>query len=140
MSSQFKRVPYTDLDPKQQENYNFMKVSAVLADYGFVTMRLSSDWQFADFIAQHIDGIEFLKVQLKGRFWLDKKYFGKGLHIAFPSGGDWYVYPHDELLTEILAMTNLSRTPYWQKNGVHHRGALSQELYKLLMPYKVPKS
>jgi hypothetical protein len=35
----------------------------VLADYGFLTMRLSDDWQGADFIAQHIDGA-FLKVQL----------------------------------------------------------------------------
>ena len=139
MSDQFKRVSYIDLDPKQQENYNYMKVSAVLADYGFVTMRLSSDWKFADFIAQHIDGIKFLKVQLKGRFWLDKKYSGKGLHIAFPVADNWYIYPHDEILTEILATTNLGRTSFWQKNGYHHRGVLSQKLHKLLMPYRVPE-
>jgi hypothetical protein len=35
-------------------------VSAVLADYGFMTMRLRDDWQGADFIAQHVEGAKFL--------------------------------------------------------------------------------
>jgi len=41
----FNRVRYEDLDARQKEAFNFQKVSAVLADYGFVTLRLSSDWQ-----------------------------------------------------------------------------------------------
>lgn len=63
MPHSFERVTYDSLNARQQEAYNFQKVSAVLADYGFVTIRLTSDWQGADFIAQHKDG-EFLKVQL----------------------------------------------------------------------------
>ena len=35
-----KRINYKDLNPRQQEAYNFQKVAAVLADYGFVTLRL----------------------------------------------------------------------------------------------------
>ena len=60
------RIAYHDLNARQQENYNFVKLSAVLADYGFVTMRLSADWQGADLIAQHVDGATFLKIQLSG--------------------------------------------------------------------------
>ena len=41
----FDRKAYRDLNSRQQENYNFQKVSAVLADYGFATLRLSADWQ-----------------------------------------------------------------------------------------------
>ena len=49
------KITYADLNSRQRENYNFQKVSALFADYGFTTMRLSDDWQGADFIAQHID-------------------------------------------------------------------------------------
>ena len=75
----FERVPYEKLNSRQRENYNFQKVSAVLADYGFSTIRLSNDWQGADFIAQHLDGIRFLKVQLKARLTFDRKYMGRDL-------------------------------------------------------------
>lgn len=51
-----RRISYNALNARQKENFNFQKVSAVLADYGFVTLRLCDDWQGADFLAQHIDG------------------------------------------------------------------------------------
>ena len=33
----FKRINYNKLTAKQQESYNFQKVSAVLADIGYTT-------------------------------------------------------------------------------------------------------
>jgi hypothetical protein len=60
------RIKYEQLNARQRENYNYQNLSAVLADYGFVTMRLSDDWEGADLIAQHINGDTFLKIQLKG--------------------------------------------------------------------------
>lgn len=78
-----RKISYNDLNSRQRENYNFPKVSAILADYGFVTPHLTDDWQGADFIAQHIDGETFLKVQLKGRLTLDKKILERILLFAF---------------------------------------------------------
>ncbi len=75
----FQHVDYAALNSRQRENYNFQKVSAVLADYGFTTMRLSSDWKGADFIADHVNGEVFLKVQLKGVLTADAKYQGKDI-------------------------------------------------------------
>ena len=83
---QLKRIRYSSLNSRQKENFNFQKVSAVLADYGFVTLRLSDDWQGADFIAQHIDGTTFARVRLKGRLTFEKKYRGKDLWVAFADG------------------------------------------------------
>ena len=60
----YQKINYKDLSPKQQENYNFHKVSSILADYGFTTIKLYDDWKNADFIAQHRDRKTFLKVQL----------------------------------------------------------------------------
>ena len=34
----FKRISYNELNSRQQENYNFQKVVALLADYGFNCM------------------------------------------------------------------------------------------------------
>jgi hypothetical protein len=58
------RINYPDLNPKQQESYNYHKVSARLADYGYSGILLADDYQGADFLAMHIDGT-ILKVQLK---------------------------------------------------------------------------
>ena len=37
------QINYSDLNSRQRENYNFQKLSAVLADFGFATLRLSDD-------------------------------------------------------------------------------------------------
>lgn len=99
----FNEIQYGDLKAKQQENYNFAKVAAILADYGFTCLRLSDDWQGADFLAYHIDGETTLKVQLKGRLQIAEKYVGKSIFITFPHGGHWYLYPHDEVIGYFLA-------------------------------------
>ncbi|MEN8722553.1 MAG: hypothetical protein ABF335_06665 [Alphaproteobacteria bacterium] len=99
----FKKVEYGGLNSRQKENFNFQKVAAKLADFGFNCLRLTDDWQGADFIACHIDGETFLKVQLKGRLTVDKKYVGKDIYIAFIHNDDCYLYPHDVFLNDLIA-------------------------------------
>lgn len=101
--SRFAPIPYAELNSRQKENYNFHKIAARLADYGFNCLRLTDDWQGADFIACHIDGENFFKVQLKGRLVIDRKYKGKGIHIAFILGDAAYLYDHDQLVAYIEA-------------------------------------
>ena len=80
----FEQITYSKLNARQKENYSYQKVSGVLADYEFVTMRLSDDWHGADFIAQHINGETLLRIQLKSRMSIAKKYLKKDLYICFP--------------------------------------------------------
>ena len=135
ITHRFQRVRYRGLNAREQEAYNFQKISSVLADYGFVTIRLSSDWRGADFIAQHFDGSTFIKVQLKGRFTVDKKYLDRDLHIGFHDGDHWYLYPHDELLKKILESTRISNTESWLKHGSYHFPRLTKKLHALLESY-----
>src|SRR5206468_2739014 len=121
------------LNARQKENYNFQKISAVLAEYGYVTFRFSDDWTCADFIAVHLSG-DVLRVQLKGRLTFDKKYFGNGLFVAFPVDDAWYLYPHDELLSQVLEATNVGATESW-KRGLYSWPRLSKQLVELLAPY-----
>jgi hypothetical protein len=131
----FAKIAYATLNARQKENFNFQKVSAVLADYGFVTFRLSDDWQGADFIALHVSG-EVLRVQLKSRLAFFEKYRNKGLHVAFGDGDTWYLYPHDELLDTILAKTGMSTSSSW-KSGGYTFSRLSKQLRDLLDPYRI---
>ncbi|MGB7585564.1 MAG: hypothetical protein WBM11_12015 [Terriglobales bacterium] len=138
MSIVLHKVEYQRLNARQKENYNFLKLSAVLADYGYTTMRLSDDWQGADFIAQHIDTGQFLKVQLKSRLAFYKKYQDKELYIAFCNEGDWYLYPHDELLELVLTgKKNVCGTKSWDEDGGYSFPNLSVEMRRLLKPYKI---
>ena len=129
------KVSYSELNSRQKENFNFQKVSAVLADYGFVTIRLSDDWQGADFIALRTDG-EVLRVQLKSRLAFYEKYKGKGLFVAFGDSETWYLYPHDEFLITILANTTIGSSASW-KSGGYSFNRLSPQLRALLEPYKI---
>jgi len=131
------RIEYSGLNARQQENYNYQKVSGVLADFGFVTLRLSDDWQGADFIAQHIDGETFLKIQLKSRLTFSKKYLGKDIYIAFQANGEWYLFPHDELMEKVLTETNIGNTGSWKTHGGYSFPGLSQHLRELLSAYKI---
>jgi hypothetical protein len=111
------KVAYKTLNAKQKEAHNFQKVSAALADYGYSTIRLQDDWQGADFIAQHCDGAGFLKVQLKSRAVLAKKYLKKNLCVAFPHMGQWYLYEHDALLAHAVAKGIVAGTTSWDDDG-----------------------
>lgn len=131
---QLQKINYNDLNSKAKEMYNFQKVSAKLADYGFTTMWLNNDWQGADFIAVHIDGITDLKVQLKGRLSFNKKYIGKNIYICFIEDSEIYVYPHDLVLEQI---ENKISDKTYLETGSWSSPKLTRENRELLTPYKL---
>ena len=133
----FKKIAYQDLDSRQKEAYNFQIVSALLAEYGFITIRLTSDWNGADFIAQHFDGKTFLKVQLKGRLSFYKKYRDRDLRICFRENGVWYLYPHDAVLDQLLEAGYFTGTDSWEIQEGYSIGKLSPKLKKFMEPFEL---
>ena len=111
----FAKVCYAKLNSRQQENFNFQKVAGFLAEYGFNCLKLSDDWQGADFLACHINGSDFLKIQLKGRMVIDRKYAGKNIYIAFLDGDECYVYPHDAVRDRVVALGYDFSVRHWPK-------------------------
>ena len=135
----FKKIEYKNLNAKQKESYNYQKVSALLADYGFATIKLDDDWQGADFLALHIDGIKQIKIQLKGRLTFDMKYYGKNIFICFPYKNDWYLYSHDKLLKLFLKKykNTFAQSKSWKKHKSYSWRGLSKENKKLLNKYLI---
>jgi len=110
------KVDYGKLNSRQKETYNFHKVAARLADYGYNSILLSDDWLGADFIAYHNDGERFYRIQLKGRMTIDDKYKGKGLYIAFIDNDRFFIYPHDEMAERIEAAGRVTDSASWSKH------------------------
>lgn len=133
----FTRIKYSDLNSRQQENYNFHKVAGELADYGYTSLKLNDDWQGADFLAVHVNGIDFLKVQLKGRFTIDKKYSGKNIFIAFLDGEDCYIFPHDEVMEKVLALDIINESKSWTKDNSYSWPKPTKWAKTLLSEYKI---
>ena len=135
----FELISYTTLNHRQKENYNFQKIAARLADYGYNSIRLSDDFEGADFIALHIDGETILRVQLKGRMAFHAKYYGKDLHIAFREDDALFVYPHDVLRAEIEAagLIEKSNSKAWVEHGSRSWPRIPQNLRRFLEKYKI---
>ena len=126
------RIEYSDLNPRQKEIFNFQKIAGELADYGYNCIKLADDWQGADFLAYHKDGRDTLKVQLKARLTISKKYAGKSLYIAFPICKRWYLVEHDRLVDLAGKYTNWLDSKSWQQNGNYHSANPNQKLLEAL--------
>lgn len=98
---------YSLLNSKQKEIYNFQIVSAKFAELGFATYRLVDDWNSADFFAVPFNGEPPLKVQLKTRVIINKKYMNKEVFICFRHKNCWYLFPHDELYEYTMKNKNV---------------------------------
>ena len=133
----FQRINPDELNGRQKEIYNFQKSAALLADYGFNCIKLSDDWQGADFLAHHFDGKITLKVQLKARLTVNRKYIGQDLWMNFPSTGSWYLVPHDKLVETIGQNTNWLNTTSWQENGTYSDANPSPRLLEQLLRYRL---
>lgn len=129
------QVEYEKLNARQKEIYNFQKVSAIFADYGFTTIGLSDDWMGADFLAIKFDGSIHLKVQLKGRLTFDKKYIGKDIYICFfdKDRSKWILYPHDELLSSFEE--EIKNTKSWKEKGSYHFPYVSNKNIRKVIEY-----
>ena len=123
------KIDYKKLNSRQQEIYNFQKVSAVFADLGYTTIKLSDDWMGADFIAISFDGTQYLRVQLKSRLTFQKKYTreNKDLLVCFfdQNSKNWYLYNHDEMLESFLP--DIGSSTSWKKHGSYSFPSLSKK-------------
>ncbi len=132
---ELKPIDVDELTAKQKEIYNFQKLAALLADYGFNCIKLDDDWQGADFLAYHKDGSTTLRVQLKGRITICKKYLGKDLYVAFPAFDCWYLVEHDKLVEIARETTPWLDSRSWTNGGQYSNANPSKRMLSRLADY-----
>ena len=137
MAVRLQRAKYDELNAKQKEIYNFQKVAGLLAEYGYNCLKLSDDWQGADFLAYHKDGTQTLKVQLKAHINIKRNYMCKDLYLAFPVRDDWYLILHDDLVCIVGENTKWLNSPSWKNKGEYSSGKPSKELLARLANYAI---
>ena len=139
IQSHINRIAYNKLNGKQKELFNFQKIAATFADYGLNCIKLADDWQGADFLAYNPSDTSTLKVQLKSRLTISKKYCDKGLWIAFPYEGYWYVIEHDSLIKKVGVKTPWLDSPSWKDKGGYSSANISQGLLEILIEDRLGK-
>ena len=146
------KIGYQDLKGSiAKRNYNFAKLSSILADYGYATIRLTDDYSGADLTDDYLgaallavhhnkDNESIIPIQLTTRFGIYKKYLEyPKLYIAAPIGGLWYCYPHREIVDKLEARGDIYvNTHSWQKEGGGYSApSLGDEVLELLKPYRL---
>lgn len=63
------------------------------------------------------------------RWSIDKKVLGRGIAMAFQetSNEEWYLIPHDEMVTHAERSTSYLATASGTQNGRYHRAGLSRD-------------
>jgi hypothetical protein len=88
--------------------------------------------------AEHtFNGVDILKIQLKGRMTIDKKYLNKDIYMAFPLNGDFYLVPHDELVNLAGESTSWLESSSWIDKGGYSSQSPSSASLELLKQYKL---
>ncbi len=111
------KVEYNSLNSRQKETRNFHVLAGKLAEYGFECIRINDDWEGADFLAWNMRDDVVLKVQLKGRPMIARKYEDADLWMAFPVNDNWYLIEHDELKAWAKSETNVLDTKSWERGA-----------------------
>jgi len=119
------------------------QVSEVINRNTVVSLALEQG--FSVFLPVYDGGIDFIfyresdgqlrKVQLKARWTIDRKYVGRDLWMAFPSDGNWYLIPHDQMLAAAEA-DGVTKAEAWIKDGLYSRPKLSAAATKKCAPYR----
>lgn len=87
---------------------------------------LALDQGFNAFLPVYDGGVDFIlyresdglvrKVQLKGRWTIDRKYLDRDIWVAFPIAGDWYLMPHD-VMVALAEADGVTKTASWMDGG-----------------------
>lgn len=91
---------------------------------------LALDQGFNAFLPVYDGGVDFIlyresdsmlrKVQLKGRWIIDRKYLGRDIWMAFPMAGEWYLMPHDEMVAQ-AEIEGVTKTASWIEGGAYSK-------------------
>jgi len=137
--TKIKKINYSQLNARQKENYNFHKIAQILAEYGYDCLRPNNDWKGADFLAYHDETGEVLKVQLKSRVTIGKKYMTKNIYMTFPINNEWYLIRHNDLLSIVQRNTPWLTSQSWIEKGGYSSNGVSRLVISELEKYLIKK-
>ena len=115
---------------------------AQMSEWGYLEgHKVNGDKWGADLLFYRSEDGDVMKVQLKGRVTLSRHYRGKGIHVAYRNRatGEWYLYNHDIILDEVLALGHLKGTKSWEEKGGWSWSSNPTWLQNLIDPWNITR-
>lgn len=88
-----------------------------------------------DFILHNEETGDLRKVQLKGRWTIDRKYLGRDIWIAFHDKRRWYLAPHDEMASMAVDY-GYTASSSWVDKGAYTCPRLSRQMIADMEPFR----
>jgi hypothetical protein len=86
--------------------------------------------RFMPYVPEWDEGIDFivyrekddllLKLQLKSRWSIDRKYVGRNIGLLFRDKNIWYLCPHDDMVEYAHQNTSFLSSESWIARGIYH--------------------
>lgn len=89
-----------------------------------------------DFIAHRESDDNVMLIQQKSRWTIARKYVGRNIWIAFRDDGEWFLAPHDELVS-LAEAAGYTATLSWTERGIYHRAAMTRDLREQCEKYRI---
>ena len=89
-----------------------------------------------DLIAHREADDDLKLIQQKSRWTIARKYVGRNIWIAFRDRGEWFLAPHDEMVSlgEAAGYTN---SDSWMTGGLYHRPSMTRDLRERCEKYRL---
>jgi len=87
-----------------------------------------------DFILYRESDGDLRKVQLKGRWTIDRKYLERDIWVAFPIGDRWFLAPHDAMV-KMGEARGYTRAASWADKGNYSLPNPSADIRKACEEY-----
>lgn len=112
------------------------EITSLLLQAGYNIFLPVSD-QGIDFIALDEATGDLKLVQQKSRWTIDKKYIARDIWIAFKSRAEWFLAPHDWMVSNAGAAVD---TQSWKEGGAYSRAHMPVSWQAIYAPYRVTAS
>ena len=136
------RLKRTCAIPPSMNRYK-SQVREVINRNSLVSLALSMG--FNAFLPVYDGGVDFIlynehtgdvrKVQLKGRWTIEKKYLNRDIWIAFHNNGRWYLAPHDEMASMAVDY-GFTATSSWISGGAYSCPRLSKQMLNDMIKFR----
>ncbi len=112
--------------------------SRLAAQAGF-TIQVASTDSGVELLLAHAGDTAPRRVQLKGRWTIDRRNLDRDVWVAFPDAGKWYLIPHS-VMVSFAKREGVTETASWIENGLYHRPQLSRASVSDYARYQFPGS
>ena len=92
-----------------------------------------------DLLATQNDVQSLIRIQLKSRWSIHRKYVDRPIEIAFKDSGTWFLAPHAEMVRAGEAEGYCAQSSWTGEKGLWNVATMSRSLRERMMPFTLDR-